>query len=532
MSIEKINVNGITYDIRDVEDVATEIARAQAAEQQLRSSIDTEVARATVQGEQLQNKIKAETERATSSDTVIVDMPLSVTGYYINADSGKLQTVAGKGYCGLIPVRPGDIYLYTGQATAQVVGVAGYDADGNFLNKIILDRDDAIIKAGVCKDAQFTIPEGVTYIACSTNNQSNYPLGLKKIYTAIEYEKRPLYTEVAYNKMRGFSIITTNGNTLNDDNSEASDFIPVKEGEIVLYSGLTSGGRGVACYDSSKKHIAPLMDSSIRDGVHFIAGSAIDALAVIPKNCAYIRASTADYINSPLSIKIVGGSTNYGKKFVWFGDSISQLGSLPHQVGKKMCVEVVDVSFAGAPLTYSSSIYQATGFMELVNCIVAGNYTPVENALAEQEATGANISAKLINLENLKSINWTSVTDVVIMAGTNDLMVSATTLEKIESGLSSALQKLITKYPHLSIYFVSPPYRTQSSNDANGLTIKGIIDTIKGVCEEFNIPFLSFYKTCGINQYNKAHFLSDGLHPTLFGEGLMSTKLANWLQSV
>lgn len=506
------------------------------------SNLTAEIYNETTRAITSEQELKVAIDETIKSNTIITDIHLSVTEHYINEAYGQLQAVTGKGYCGLIPVKPGEKYLYSGQATAYVVGVAGYDYKGKFINKIIYDGNNAIIKAGVCNDVQFCIPENIAYIACSTNNQSNYPLGLKKISTAIEYEQRIKYTEVAYNKMRGFNIATTSGNTVVDNDSEASDFIPVESGMKILYNGKAGESRGIACYDANKQYIGnynnpqgALLDAHPRPAntIHFIANIAKDMAVIIPDGCSYIRASSNDYINNPLSVKVLGGSTQYGKKYVWFGDSLSQLGSMPHQVGAKMGVEVVDVSFAGAPLTYSTSAYQGTGFMELVNCIAENDYTIVETALTEQENSGVNIADKLINLNNLKSVDWMSVTNVVIMAGANDMSVSSTTLDKIRSGFSSALQKLITKYPHLSIYFVSSTWRSNGSNDTNGLTMKNIIDTIKSVCEDYNIPFLYFYKTCGINQYNQAYFLSsDGLHPTLHGESMISTKIANWLSSL
>ena len=481
--------------------------------------------------ENLADAVNEEVRRATESDTIVVDIPLSVTEFSINT-SGALMTGSSKGYCGLIPVTKGERYLFSGEATANLIGVAGYASDGNFVRKIIYNNTDAVVRGGVCNDLQFTIPNGIDYIACSTNNQSEYPLRLKRVYSAIELSQKPLFSEVAFNKRRGYNVSTTSGNTVADDNSEVSDYISVKAGDVVKYSGLTAGGRGIVCYDSEKKYLSALLDSSNRGGIHFIAKNAIDAMVVIPAGCSYIRASSNNYINNPLSIKIQGGCLNYGKKYVWFGDSLSALGSLPHQVGAKMGVDVVDVSFAGAPLTYSSTAYQATGFMGLVDCIVDSDYTAVENALAEQAANGTEITDKQINLNNLKTIDWLSVTNVVIMAGANDMTVAENTLDKIESGFSSALQKLCTKYPHLSIYVISSSWREVISNSANGLTLPDIIEKIKGVCESYHIPFFDFFNNCGVNIYNQSYFLSsDKKHPSLEGEALWSTKIANWLSS-
>lgn len=68
MNIEKINVNGTVNDIKDVEDVLAEKARAQAAEQLLQNNIGAEKSRAEGAEAQLGNAVAIEVARAQTAE--------------------------------------------------------------------------------------------------------------------------------------------------------------------------------------------------------------------------------------------------------------------------------------------------------------------------------------------------------------------------------------------------------------------------------------------------------------------------------
>lgn len=68
MSVEKINVNGIEHDFRDVEDVAAERQRAMSAEGELSNGLSSEVTRAKQEEAKLLNKIEAEVSRAMAAE--------------------------------------------------------------------------------------------------------------------------------------------------------------------------------------------------------------------------------------------------------------------------------------------------------------------------------------------------------------------------------------------------------------------------------------------------------------------------------
>lgn len=220
----------------------------------------------------------------------------------------------------------------------------------------------------------------------------------------------------------------------------------------------------------------------------------------------------------------------------WFGDSLSELKNLPDLVAEKMAITIKDCSLAGSPLTYSSEYYQDTGFMSLCSQIVAKDFSPCENAINAQYKAGLITAerrvAKLANLATLAAIDFGTLDRIVVFAGTNDLGVASLTLEKFKSGFSSALQALITAYPNLSIYVITPPYRTDGMDvRPNGLKITDIVDAMAEVCQSFAIPCYDFLALSGVNQYNAATWLADGLHQSDFGDEEWSKRIARWLQS-
>ena len=240
------------------------------------------------------------------------------------------------------------------------------------------------------------------------------------------------------------------------------------------------------------------------------------------------------------NVHSVAATTNVllskGVQCAWFGDSLSELKNLPDLVAKKMAITIKDCSFAGSPLTYSSEYYQDTGFMSLCSQIAANNFTPCEDAINAQynagQITEERKNAKLANLATLAAIDFSTLDRIVVFAGTNDLGVASLTLENFKSGFASALQTLITAYPNLSIYVITPPYRTDGMNvHPNGLKITDIVDAMTEVCQPFAIPCYNFLALSGVNQYNAATWLTDGLHQSDFGDEEWSKRIARWLQS-
>lgn len=473
-------------------------------------------------------------------NTIIAFEFARVIGRTINPASGVFASVEGAGYLGVIPVKSGEKYLYSGRATQYNVGVAAYDENRAYLYPIICNVDNAVIKKDVCVDEPFTIPEGVAYIAVGTRYQESNPVSIKRVYSPKELADRKVPQLVSYDITDGYIVNTANGNVGAVAGSAVGSFIKVTEGEEFLITAKWGSQTGIAGYDKDKNYIIRLADSTL--STFYSAVEVSDYLIRIPQGVEYIRGCTTDAVNYPLKVVKLVSIEDLTEKiplcqnqfsYAWFGDSISQYG-LPENVERKLGSSILDCSFAGAPLTYSTEQYQGTGFMTIASCIKNGDYTPIENALQLQSGAGTDITEKLVNLQHIKDANWKAISHFVVMAGTNDLSFSGATIENIKAGLRQAFNDVISAYPHITIYFVSPPFRGNINSAAgNGLDLLEINEAIEEICKEFNFPFLDFFHNCGVNQYNKAYYLdAQELHPNANGLALWSTKLANWLKSI
>ena len=217
----------------------------------------------------------------------------------------------------------------------------------------------------------------------------------------------------------------------------------------------------------------------------------------------------------------------------WFGDSISQLQLLPHRVAEYMGITVNDCSFAGAPLTYGAEAYQGTGFMSLTNQIVSKDFTELENSLSKQDSVSED---KRGNADRLEALDFSAITDIVVMAGTNDVnndyVATSTDLTKFKNGMRTAINTIQNAYPQINLYFISNPYRGDVITDKHGNTLADFVNAEKEVCNEMNIPFYDLYHNSGINANTIGYYLmSDKLHQNENGDILMAKKIAKWLMS-
>lgn len=223
----------------------------------------------------------------------------------------------------------------------------------------------------------------------------------------------------------------------------------------------------------------------------------------------------------------------HNMKIAWFGDSISQLQLLPHRIAEYISCIVEDCSFAGAPLTYGAEAYQGTGFMSLSSQIISGNFSELENALSKQTSVTED---KRANADRLKALNFNTITDIVVMAGTNDVnndyVATSTDLTKFKNGMRTAIENILDNFPHICIRFISNPYRGDVTVDRHGNSLADFVNAEKEVCEEYNIPYYDLLHNCGINSHNVGYYLlEDKLHQNENGDILLAQKCAKWLMS-
>lgn len=235
----------------------------------------------------------------------------------------------------------------------------------------------------------------------------------------------------------------------------------------------------------------------------------------------YTNTVSAHYLSQYGGLNLIKGSNA-----VWFGDSISQYSSLPDRVADYTGLNIKNCSFAGSPMTYGNpTTQQAMGFLGLSSAIVSGDFTAQETALTAQAQTTPDESYwELVERQNhldaLEALDFSTVTDIVVMLGTNDLnnsyVTTSSSLDNFKAGMRTAIQNILTAYPKIRLRFISNPYRgdiTPANPDQYGHSLLDIITAEKEVCSEFNFPYFDLYSVCGINSLNESEYLqSDKLH--------------------
>lgn len=123
---------------------------------------------------------------------------------------------------------------------------------------------------------------------------------------------------------------------------------------------------------------------------------------------------------------------------------------------------------------------------------------------------------------------------VFVMGGTNDFAGSIPignttygengyTKTTFKGGIAYIIQRLQDVAPNTKIIFgtqlsgdggnVSVENMTHLATNSLGLTPLDYVNAMKDVCEEFSIPCVDVFGTCGINQLNRASYIKDTVHP-------------------
>lgn len=218
------------------------------------------------------------------------------------------------------------------------------------------------------------------------------------------------------------------------------------------------------------------------------------------------------------------------------GDSIFGNNEIPYDLGTQIqkCTwkKTANCGFGGTTARVIPTGNMAPlGLPSIVDCIVSKDYsslgTPAEWASKQEyRYSTQTLLFPLIDFEKVKVIT--------IAYGTNDWN-SDTPLDNENNkfdtatycgGLRYAIKELQTAYPNLTIVLFAPLYRYWSSSQdystvdddsntrTNSLNLKltDYVTAMKGVAEEYSIPFFDNYHACGLNQFSAPNWLRDGTH--------------------
>ena len=250
-------------------------------------------------------------------------------------------------------------------------------------------------------------------------------------------------------------------------------------------------------------------------------------------------------IDEPLSIAT-------GQKIVCMGDSITEFGNYPQVVSGLLGAHVVGGGIGGSTMANYSDLsdptvanYSALSMAKRAEAIATGDYTAIDaavTALAPGDDNRGTIAKQ-------KLIDWANTDVMTVFFGANDfagnipLGVDGSTDPATFIGAINYIVSTIQPvYPNLQINFIAPYYRSrrnsgdgQNSDDfPNNLGTYYIeyVDAILRTAAANHCHAIDLYRGSGINKYNSARYLKDGLHPTYpLGYELIGRKIAGGLLS-
>lgn len=257
-----------------------------------------------------------------------------------------------------------------------------------------------------------------------------------------------------------------------------------------------------------------------------------------------------------------------GKRVLCLGDSITELKS-PYDNGLrysdyiaiKTGAVVYNGGIGGAHMEQRRELtlnpaneYQARAALDLpaiATALTTGEWN-YQDAANEYLATNGDDNSAII--EELKGVNLQEIDVVTIFIGTNDKdsvigeIGDTTAVSNSLGGLYTAISKLLTANPNISIYYFSPIVRyfgklNEAWDDslwcdnyvgAKGVAFPDMVNKFIEGARYWKIPVCDMYRTMGVNQFNIKAIMNatngDGTHPTR-GYKMIANKMISFIMA-
>lgn len=255
----------------------------------------------------------------------------------------------------------------------------------------------------------------------------------------------------------------------------------------------------------------------------------------------------ASTIDPQVSQALVGADgktyTNLSKRF----DSVDS--SLAEKATKTKWKNKIGVALGDSITWQDGQPYTGNGL------IAKGYQTLIkeEKGLAEYRnygQSGKSMSGSTSGDTNVigKTIDYTGVDFVTILAGTNDfkLNVNIGPLGKIGDtsfntsyfigAYRSLIEYILTQKPTIKIFLMTPLQRDQTGYDVNFVNLVNhklidYVNAVKRVGSLYSIPVLDLYSVSGITKLTLNTYTNDGLHPNDLGYARMTEFISPFLEN-
>ena len=202
-----------------------------------------------------------------------------------------------------------------------------------------------------------------------------------------------------------------------------------------------------------------------------------------------------------------------GKKIVNFGDSI--FGNFRESYGDNMSISamiaertgatVYNAGFGGCRMEKSDDhgVWKWFSMEALADAIATGSWTAQDEALVEGAGTLLSYFGDTITM--LKGITWSEIDVITIGYGTNDFTGNVTE-QNFKTALDNSIETILTAYPNIKIYVISPMFRWWAADDGSDThentshnTLVDFVGWCKTESDKYHVGYIDTYTNLGIN---------------------------------
>lgn len=350
------------------------------------------------------------------------------------------------------------------------------------------------------------------------------------------------------------AVIYTNGTFLTNAQYKRTDFIEIPKGcdsikHTFPFSG--TGTDGWAIYDEQKQFVIGGRDTIIK------CDSSYKYFAI---SCR------TDKVTEALSIESMKEKDNEkpNKEYniVMLGDSIignyNGNDSVPAFLAEYSGANCFNCAFGGSTMgadtTAPHPYIEAFNGFKIVNAIVTNDYSEQEQAIAQDTSFSELKNYFQSHINTLKAMDWNAVDVVTMSFGTND-WGTRVVLENVDNdhdtnsfigAYRTAIETLLTKYPHIKIVIASPIWRgivttsgvLDNDTDTDKCTREYLIEDYrekaKEVAEQYHAVWIDAHQNLCFNRFTwKNYFpLTDATHPNATGRKAIAKLYAEHLARI
>jgi hypothetical protein len=375
------------------------------------------------------------------------------------------------------------------------------------LNPIVVESTDTVTPHKYFNEDEQSLENGSVTVEKLADDTIT-PIKLNRTYENLYLDKSKA--------LQGYAAGTTQGGAYVAANWYLSDFIAVKEGDIVQAN--LARNTAVTNWNASKQIISQ----------YEIGATATSISYTIPAGVSFIRVNIYKDHWADYTLTINGSAVNRL--------SLSWLNVKQENLDPNISLGGTPVSkwegTAGAQLGDSITEYGTivAKMKESLKLSMYSNWGRAGKPMANGSANGNGIC-----YTGVTDVNWSLYDFAVIFAGTNDFRLDVplgelgsiddTTFD--DTTFYGAYRKLIehalTVKPTIRLFLWTPLQRNNAGYDVNFVNAAGhklidYVNAIKEIGKMYGIPVLDLYATSGFTKLTLATFTTDGLHPNAIGD--------------